>query len=169
MLANPRAVSGTVVDIRTKVLLDNVPVDPELDRGRGIPDEGNNRRCSKERPRLAQDEKSSALGRPLEREREWWSRERARQRSRKRVSRIRGAGEREQLERTRRTRSVSRPPALGTRLIATICAKRTETEALRGLSFHFHGADRRRDRTNGAGKKTLFRMINGKEKPDAGR
>ena len=173
---------GTVVAVtHDRYFLDNVARwILELDRGRGIPFEGNySSWLEQKQARLAQEEKqSSARQRTLERELEWVRMApKARQaKGRARLSAYEQLQqEAEEAERGAASawRSPSRPaPASATpssrsracaRATATGCSSRTCPSRLpRAGIVGVIGP-------NGAGKTTLFRMLTGPEQPDAGR
>ena len=169
---------GTVVAItHDRYFLDNVAKwILELDRGRGIPYEGN---CSswldQKRTRLAQEEKSvSARQRTLERELEWVRlAPRARQaKSKARIQKYEELASEKQLERIAQNEIVIPPaPRLGNDVVIANDLRKAYGDNLLfdGLSFSLpRGGIVGVIGPNGAGKTTLFRMINGTEKPDAG-
>ncbi len=169
---------GTVVAItHDRYFLDNVAKwILELDRGRGIPYEGNySSWLDQKRTRLAQEEKSvSARQRTLERELEWVRlAPRARQaKSKARIQKYEELASEKQLERIAQNEIVIPPaPRLGTDVVIANDLRKAYGDNLLfdGLSFALpRGGIVGVIGPNGAGKTTLFRMINGTEKPDAG-
>ncbi len=172
---------GTVIAItHDRYFLDNVAGwILELDRGAGIPWEGNySSWLDQKRNRLAQEEKTSAArARTLERELEWVRMSpRARQaKSKARVTAFENlVAEEEAYERQAEVLDQLRIPP-GPRLGDVVI----EAEGLvkgygdrllmEGLSFRLpRGGIVGVIGANGAGKTTLFRMIVGQETPDAG-
>ena len=169
---------GTVVAVtHDRYFLDNVAGwILELDRGAGIPWEGNySSWLEQKQARLAQEEKTaSARQRTLARELEWV---RSSPRARQAKSKARLAAYEqllaEEAERAPDSVEIFIPP--GPRLGEVV----VEAENLRkgygdrllidGLSFKLpRGGIVGVIGPNGAGKSTLFRMITGREKPDAG-
>jgi len=169
---------GTVVAVtHDRYFLDNVAGwILELDRGEGIPWQGNySSWLDQKRTRLSQEEKAaSARQRTLERELEWV---RLAPRARQAKSKARlGAYEKllaQESEKLPETVEIYIPP--GPRLGGVV----VEAERLRkgygdlllidDLSFKLPpGGIVGVIGPNGAGKTTLFRMITGQEKPDAG-
>jgi ATP-binding cassette ChvD family protein len=169
---------GTVVAVtHDRYFLDNVAGwILELDRGAGIPWEGNySSWLEQKRQRLALEEKQeTARQRTLERELEWV---RMAPRARHAKSKARLAAYEELLNKTaeRAPESVEifipPGPRLGEQVV--------EAQGLRkayGDRLLFDGLDFRLPRggivgvigANGAGKTTLFRMLAGEEQPDAG-
>ena len=169
---------GTVVAItHDRYFLDNVAKwILELDRGRGIPYEGNySSWLDQKRTRLAQEEKSvSARQRTLERELEWVRlAPRARQaKSKARIQKYEELASEKQLERIAQNEIVIPPaPRLGNDVVIANDLRKAYGDNLLfdGLSFALpRGGIVGVIGPNGAGKTTLFRMINGTEKPDAG-
>ena len=169
---------GTVVAItHDRYFLDNVAKwILELDRGRGIPYEGNySSWLDQKRTRLAQEEKSaSARQRTLERELEWVRlAPRARQaKSKARIQKYEELASEKQLERIAQNEIVIPPaPRLGNDVVIANDLRKAygDTLLFEGLSFALpRGGIVGVIGPNGAGKTTLFRMINGSEKPDAG-
>lgn len=171
---------GTVVAVtHDRYFLDNVAGwILELDRGAGIPWEGNySSWLQQKQERLTQEEKeASARQRTLERELEWIRMApRARQaKGKARVNRYEEMlAEEQAAEKREGAREISIPP--GPRLGDLV----VEARALRkgyGDNLLMDGVDFILPRggivgvigPNGAGKTTLFRMIMGQEKPDAG-
>ncbi len=169
---------GTVVAItHDRYFLDNVAKwILELDRGRGIPYEGNySSWLDQKRTRLAQEEKSvSARQRTLERELEWVRlAPRARQaKSKARIQKYEELASEKQLERIAQNEIVIPPaPRLGNDVVIANDLRKAYGDNLlfEGLSFSLpRGGIVGVIGPNGAGKTTLFRMINGTERPDAG-
>jgi energy-dependent translational throttle protein EttA len=169
---------GTVVAItHDRYFLDNVAKwILELDRGRGIPYEGNySSWLDQKRTRLAQEEKSvSARQRTLERELEWVRlAPRARQaKSKARIQKYEELASETQLERIAQNEIVIPPaPRLGNDVVIANDLRKAygDTLLFDGLSFSLpRGGIVGVIGPNGAGKTTLFRMISGTEKPDAG-
>ena len=169
---------GTVVAVtHDRYFLDNVAGwILELDRGAGIPWEGNySSWLEQKRARLAQEEKTaSARQRTLERELEW-VRSSPRARQAKSKARLEAYEKllAEEADRAPESVEIFIPP--GPRLGDVV----VEAENLRkgygdrilidSLSFKLpRGGIVGVIGPNGAGKTTLFRMIAGQEKPDAG-
>jgi ATP-binding cassette ChvD family protein len=169
---------GTVVAVtHDRYFLDNVAKwILELDRGYGIPWEGNYTSwLDQKRTRLAQEEKqASARQRTLERELEWVRMApRARQaKSKARLTKYEELASEKQEERIAQNEIVIPPaPRLGNDVvIADSLAKAYGEKVLfDSLSFSLpRGGIVGVIGPNGAGKTTLFRMIVGEEKPDAG-
>jgi ATP-binding cassette ChvD family protein len=169
---------GTVVAItHDRYFLDNVAGwILELDRGRGIPWEGNySSWLDQKQKRLEVEEKQeTARQRTLERELEWIK---ASPRARQAKSKARYTAYEELLakagERAPETAQIIIPPGprLGNLVIeATDLSKGFGDRLLfDGLSFNLPpGGIVGVIGPNGAGKTTLFRMITGQDKPDAG-
>ncbi|MEX2453378.1 MAG: energy-dependent translational throttle protein EttA [Rhodospirillaceae bacterium] len=170
--------AGTVVAVtHDRYFLDNVAGwILELDRGRGIPFEGNySGWLEQKQKRLAQEEKQEqARSRTLDREREWISAS-PRARQAKNKARITAYEQlyAEASDRSPDSAQIIIPPgprlgslvieadglqkAFGDRLLIENLNVKIPPGAIVGII----GA-------NGAGKTTLFRMITGQEKPDAG-
>jgi sulfate-transporting ATPase len=169
---------GTVVAItHDRYFLDNVAKwILELDRGRGIPYEGNySSWLEQKRTRLQQEEKSaSARQRTLERELEWVRlAPRARQaKSKARIQKYEELASERQLERIAQNEIVIPPaPRLGNDVVIANDLRKAYGDNLLfdGLSFALpRGGIVGVIGPNGAGKTTLFRMITSKETPDAG-
>jgi ATP-binding cassette ChvD family protein len=169
---------GTVVAItHDRYFLDNVAKwILELDRGRGIPYEGNySAWLDQKRTRLAQEEKSaSARQRTLERELEWVRMApRARQaKSKARIQKYEELASERQLERIAQNEIVIPPaPRLGNDVVIANDLRKAYGDNLLfdGLTFSLpRGGIVGVIGPNGAGKTTLFRMITGTEAPDAG-
>ena len=148
----------------------------ELDRGRGIPYEGNySAWLDQKRTRLAQEEKSeSARQRTLQRELEWVRMApRARQaKSKARVQKFEELAQRETAEKVMQHEIViPPPPRLGNEVVNAKDLRKAYGDKLLidGLSFSLpRGGIVGIIGPNGAGKTTLFRMIVGQEQPDAG-
>ncbi len=169
---------GTVVAItHDRYFLDNVAKwILELDRGSGIPYEGNySSWLDQKRTRLAQEEKAaSARQRTLERELEWVRMApRARQAKNKaRIQKYEEMASEQQFETIAQNEIVIPPaPRLGNDVVIADKLKKGFGDRLLfdNLSFSLpRGGIVGIIGPNGAGKTTLFRMINGTEKPDAG-
>ncbi len=169
---------GTVVAVtHDRYFLDNVARwILELDRGRGIPWEGNYTGwLDQKRTRLAQEEKTqSARQRTLERELEWVRMSpRARQsKSKARIQKYEELASEKQFERVAQNEIViPPPPRLGNEVVVADKLRKAYGDNLlfEGLSFSLpRGGIVGVIGPNGAGKTTLFRMIVGKETPDDG-
>jgi sulfate-transporting ATPase len=169
---------GTVVAVtHDRYFLDNVAKwILELDRGRGIPWEGNySSWLDQKRTRLAQEEKqASARQRTLEHELEWVRMApRARQaKSKARITRFEELASGDVGARVLQSEIVIPPPArLGNDVVIAKDLRKGfgETLLFDGLSFSLpRGGIVGVIGPNGAGKTTLFRMIVGHEQPDAG-
>src|SRR6476620_9430350 len=170
--------AGTVVAVtHDRYFLDNVAKwILELDRGYGIPWEGNySSWLDQKKTRLATEEKqASARQRTLERELEWVRMSpRARQsKSKARLQHYEELASEKQEERIAQNEIVIPPaPRLGNDVvIADGIAKAYGDKVLfDSLSFSLpRGGIVGVIGPNGAGKTTLFRMIVGSEKPDSG-
>jgi ATP-binding cassette ChvD family protein len=170
---------GTVVAItHDRYFLDNVARwILELDRGRGIPWEGNYTGwLDQKRTRLAQEEKTqSARQRTLERELEWVRMSpRARQtKSRARIQAYEQLASEAQFERVAQNEIViPPPPRLGNDVVIAEKLRKAYGDKLlfENLTFSLpRGGIVGVIGPNGAGKTTLFRMIVGKETPDHGK
>jgi ATP-binding cassette ChvD family protein len=169
---------GTVLIVtHDRYFLDNVTGwILELDRGRGIPYEGNySTYLEQKRKRLAQEEREeSARQRQLAEEREWIARSPA---ARQAKSKARIAAYEELLRRSQEkapdpTEIVIPPaPRLGSTVIVAenLCKGYGDRLLIENLSFKLPpGGIVGVIGPNGAGKTTLFRMIIGQEKPDSG-
>jgi ATP-binding cassette ChvD family protein len=169
---------GTVVAVtHDRYFLDNVAGwILELDRGHGIPYEGNYTAwLEQKRSRLAQEEKqASARQRTLERELEWVRMApRARQaKSKARVQRFEELATADTAERVMQNEIViPPPPRLGNDVVIAKDLKKGfgDTLLFDGLSFSLpRGGIVGVIGPNGAGKTTLFRMIVGAETADGG-
>ena len=169
---------GTVVAVtHDRYFLDNAAEwILELDRGRGIPWRGNySSWLDQKQERLAQEEATeSARQKALKRELEW-SRQGAKGRQSKSKSRLLRFEEMSSYEYQKRneTQEIFIPVAdrLGDKVIAFDGVRKAYGERLLMADVSFTippGAIVGIIGPNGAGKTTLFRMIAGKEKPDAG-
>jgi energy-dependent translational throttle protein EttA len=169
---------GTIVAItHDRYFLDNVAGwILELDRGEGIPWQGNySSWLDQKRKRLAGEEKAeSARQRTLARELEWV---RASPRARQAKSKARLAAYEEMLaeesQKREDTVEISIPPGprLGDLVVKAekLCKGYGDRELIENLSFNLpRGGIVGIIGANGAGKTTLFRMIVGQEKPDSG-
>jgi energy-dependent translational throttle protein EttA len=169
---------GTVVAVtHDRYFLDNVAKwILELDRGRGIPWEGNySSWLDQKRTRLAQEEKqASARQRTLEHELEWVRMApRARQaKSKARITRFEELASGDVGARVLQSEIViPPPPRLGNDVVIAKDLRKGfgDTLLFDGLSFSLpRGGIVGVIGPNGAGKTTLFRMIVGHEQPDAG-
>ncbi len=169
---------GTVVAItHDRYFLDNVAKwILELDRGRGVPYEGNySSWLEQKKTRLAQEEKvASARQRSLERELEWVRMApRARQaKSKARLQKYEELASEAQSERIANNEIVIPPaPRLGNDVVIAKKLKKGYGDKLLIESLDFslpRGGIVGVIGPNGAGKTTLFRMITGHEQPDAG-
>jgi ATP-binding cassette ChvD family protein len=170
--------AGTVIAVtHDRYFLDNVAGwILELDRGHGIPYEGNYTSwLEQKRTRLAVEEKTeSARQRTLQRELEWVRlAPRARQAKNKaRVQKYEEMVEQETAEKIMQHEIViPPPPRLGNEVVTARDVKKAfgEKVLLDGVSFDLpRGGIVGIIGPNGAGKTTLFRMIVGSETPDAG-
>ncbi|MFL5480248.1 MAG: energy-dependent translational throttle protein EttA, partial [Gemmatimonadaceae bacterium] len=169
---------GTVVAVtHDRYFLDNVAGwILELDRGAGIPYEGNYTSwLEQKRTRLAQEEKqASARQRTLERELEWVRMSpRARQtKSKARIQKYEELATAAEGEKVMQNEIVIPPPArLGNDVVIAKGLKKAYGDKVLfdDLSFSLpRGGIVGIIGPNGAGKTTLFRMIVGKEKADGG-
>src|SRR5512136_567604 len=169
---------GTIVAItHDRYFLDNVAGwILELDRGEGIPWQGNySSWLEQKRKRLAAEEKAeSARQRTLARELEWV---RASPRARQAKSKARLAAYEqllaEEQQQREETVEISIPPGprLGEVVVKAdkLCKGYGDRMLIENLSFNLpRGGIVGVIGANGAGKTTLFRMIMGEEKPDRG-
>jgi ATP-binding cassette ChvD family protein len=169
---------GTIVAVtHDRYFLDNVAGwILELDRGEGIPWEGNySSWLDQKRKRLAGEEKAeSARQRTLARELEWV---RASPRARQAKSKARLAAYEEMLaeesQKREDTIEITIPPGprLGDLVVKSekLCKGYGDRELIENLDFNLpRGGIVGIVGANGAGKTTLFRMILGQEKPDSG-
>jgi energy-dependent translational throttle protein EttA len=169
---------GTVVAItHDRYFLDNVAGwILELDRGHGIPWEGNySSWLAQKQQRLAQEEKADvARQRTLEHELEW-VRMAPRARQAKSKARLQAyeamlnAGTTERVEKLEI--AIPNGPRLGDLVVEAdrVVKGYGDRVLIDGLSFKLpRGGIVGVIGPNGAGKTTLFRMISGQEKPDAG-
>ena len=169
---------GTIVAItHDRYFLDNVAGwILELDRGEGIPWEGNySSWLDQKRKRLAGEEKAeSARQRTLARELEWV---RASPRARQAKSKARLAAYEQLLADESQKRednieiSIPPGPRLGDVVVKAdkVCKGYGDRMLFDNLSFNLpRGGIVGVIGANGAGKTTLFRMITGEEKPDGG-
>jgi energy-dependent translational throttle protein EttA len=169
---------GTVVAVtHDRYFLDNVAGwILELDRGHGIPYEGNYTAwLDQKRTRLAQEEKhASARQRTLQQELEWVRMApKARQaKSKARVQRYEELAEADKADRVMQNEIViPPPPRLGNDVVTATDLKKSfgDTLLFDGLSFALpRGGIVGVIGPNGAGKTTLFRMISGQETADSG-
>jgi ATP-binding cassette ChvD family protein len=170
---------GTVVAVtHDRYFLDNVAGwILELDRGAGIPYEGNySSWLDQKRTRLATEEKqASARQRSLERELEWVRMSpRARQsKSKARIQKYEEMATAAADEKVMQNEIIiPPPPRLGNDVVIAKDLKKAYGDKILidGLSFSLpRGGIVGVIGPNGAGKTTLFRMIVGEEKPDDGK
>jgi sulfate-transporting ATPase len=169
---------GTVVAItHDRYFLDNVAKwILELDRGRGVPYEGNySGWLEQKQTRMAQEEKvASARQRSLQRELEWVRMApRARQaKSKARLQKYEELASEAQAEKITNNEIVIPPaPRLGNDVVIAKKLRKGYGDKLLidGLDFSLpRGGIVGVIGPNGAGKTTLFRMITGHEQPDGG-
>jgi ATP-binding cassette ChvD family protein len=169
---------GTVVAItHDRYFLDNVAKwILELDRGKGIPWEGNySSWLDQKRNRLAQEEKQeSARQRALQRELEWVRMApRARQaKSKSRIQRYEELAAQDTGEKVLQQEiTIPPPPRLGNDVVIAKNLKKAfgDRVLFDDLTFSLpRGGIVGVIGPNGAGKTTLFRMIVGEEQPDGG-
>jgi ATP-binding cassette ChvD family protein len=172
------AFPGTVVAItHDRYFLDNVAKwILELDRGAGIPYEGNySAWLDQKRTRLAQEEKiASARQKTLHRELEWVRMAaRARQsKSKARIQKYEELASEAHLENVMQNEIVIPPaPRLGNDVVIAQSLRKGYGDKLLfdNMSFSLpRGGIVGIIGPNGAGKTTLFRMITGSEQPDGG-
>ncbi|MBA3580368.1 MAG: energy-dependent translational throttle protein EttA [Gemmatimonadaceae bacterium] len=169
---------GTIVAVtHDRYFLDNVAKwILELDRGAGIPYEGNYTSwLDQKRTRLATEEKqASARQRTLERELEW-VRMAPRARQAKNKARVQKYEELEKESQGEKLYQheivIPPPPRLGNDVVIADNVKKAYGDKLLfdGLTFSLpRGGIVGVIGANGAGKTTLFRIIVGEEKPDGG-
>ena len=169
---------GTVVAItHDRYFLDNVAKwILELDRGAGIPYEGNySAWLEQKRVRLQQEEKSeSARQRSLQRELEWVRlAPRARQaKSKARIQKYEDLVASDTFEKVSQNEIIiPPPPRLGNDVVIAKDVRKSFGDKLlfENLTFALpRGGIVGVIGPNGAGKTTMFRMITGEEKPDSG-
>jgi sulfate-transporting ATPase len=172
------AFPGTVVAVtHDRYFLDNVAGwILELDRGEGIPFEGNYSRWLENKEKRLEHEKraESSRQKAIQQELEWVrSNPRARQsKSKARLARFEEMTSQE-FQKRNETNEIYIPPGprLGEKVIEFngVSKRFGDKTLMENLSFHIpRGAVIGIIGGNGAGKTTLFRMITGREKPDAG-
>ncbi len=169
---------GTVVAItHDRYFLDNVAQwILELDRGTGIPYEGNySAWLDQKRTRLAQEEKTeSARQRSLQRELDWVRlAPRARQaKSKARIQKYEDLVASDTFEKVSQNEIIiPPPPRLGNDVVIAKDVRKSFGDKLlfENLTFALpRGGIVGVIGPNGAGKTTMFRMITGEEKPDSG-
>ena len=148
----------------------------ELDRGRGVPYEGNYSSWLEQKAKRMEQEarEDKARTRTLERELEWM-RQSPRARQAKQKARINsynelaGQSEREKLSRAQII--IPNGPRLGSMVIkvGNLTKHLGEMQLIENLTFSLPpGGIVGVIGPNGAGKTTLFRMLTGQEKPDSG-
>jgi len=173
-----REFTGTVVMItHDRYFLDNVTGwILELDRGRGIPYEGNYSTYLDAKVKRAAQEARDEEGRAktLSREKEWMGQSAKGQRVKnaariKQYEELMSASENQQLGSAQII--IPTPPRLGENVIDGINIHKSfgDKMLIEGLNFKLpRGGIVGVIGPNGAGKTTLFRMITGAEKPDSG-
>jgi len=148
----------------------------ELDRGRGIPYEGNYSDWLEQKAKRLEQEarEDKSKQKTLERELEWM-RQGAKARQAKSKARINAYNElAEQSEREKLARAqivIPNGPRLGNKVIEVSGLKKHmgDKQLIDGLDFSLPpGGIVGVIGPNGAGKSTLFKMLTGQEKPDAG-
>ncbi|MGK0674677.1 MAG: energy-dependent translational throttle protein EttA [Halothiobacillaceae bacterium] len=170
---------GTVVAVtHDRYFLDNVAGwILELDRGQGIPFEGNySQWLEAKEKRLAQEEKAeSARRKAIEQELEW-VRQGAKGRQAKSKARLARFEEMQSVEYQKRSETnelyIPPGPRLGDKVIEVENLSKSFGDRVlyQGLSFSVpKGAVVGIIGPNGVGKSTLFKMLTGQEKPDSGR
>lgn len=170
--------SGTVVAItHDRYFLDNAAGwILELDRGQGIPYEGNYSTWLENKEiRLAQESKGEVSRQKAIRAELEWVRQNPKGRQAKNKARLQRFDEMQSQEFQARneTNEIYIPPGerLGDKVIEfhNVCKSYNDRLLLDNLTFNVpKGAIVGIVGGNGAGKSTLFRMINGEEKPDSG-
>jgi ATP-binding cassette ChvD family protein len=173
-----REFPGTVVAItHDRYFLDNVAGwILELDRGKGIPWEGNYSSWLEQKERLlaTEEKQESARRRALQREMEWMrmTPKARHQRSKARVRQFEELlGEKARERRDALEIVIPTGPRLGDVVVEAkgLCKGFGDDLLIDGLDFSLpRGGIVGVIGPNGAGKTTLFRMITGEEKPDAG-
>ncbi|MDM7322388.1 MAG: energy-dependent translational throttle protein EttA [Gammaproteobacteria bacterium] len=169
---------GTVVAVtHDRYFLDNVAGwILELDRGQGIPFEGNySQWLEAKEKRLALEEKAeSARRKAIEQELEW-VRQSAKGRQAKSKARLARFEEMQSVEYQKRSETnelyIPPGPRLGDKVIEVENLSKSFGDRVlyQGLSFSVpKGAVVGIIGPNGAGKSTLFKMLTGQEKPDSG-
>ena len=169
---------GTVVAVtHDRYFLDNVAGwILELDRGQGIPFEGNySQWLEAKEKRLAQEEKTeSARRKAMEQELEW-VRQGAKGRQAKSKARLARFEEMQSVEFQKRSETnelyIPPGPRLGDKVIEVENLSKSFGDRVlyQGMSFSVpKGAVVGIIGPNGVGKSTLFKMLNGQEKPDSG-
>ncbi|SDC47542.1 energy-dependent translational throttle protein EttA [Ruegeria marina] len=148
----------------------------ELDRGRGIPYEGNYSSWLEQKAKRLEQEarEDKAKQKTLERELEWMRQgQKARQaKSKARIQayiEMAGQSEREKVGRAQIV--IPNGPRLGSKVIEVngLSKHMGDKQLIEGLDFSLPpGGIVGVIGPNGAGKSTLFKMITGQEKPDAG-
>ncbi|MEP3330760.1 energy-dependent translational throttle protein EttA [Sedimentitalea sp.] len=148
----------------------------ELDRGRGIPYEGNYSAWLEQKAKRLEQEarEDKSKQKTLERELEWM-RQGAKARQAKSKARINAYNDlAEQSEREKLARAqivIPNGPRLGSKVIevAGLAKHMGDKQLIEGLDFSLPpGGIVGVIGPNGAGKSTLFKMLTGQEKPDAG-
>jgi len=169
---------GTVVAVtHDRYFLDNVAGwILELDRGRGIPFEGNySAWLEQKEKRLSQEEKVESSRQKAIRHELEWVRAGVKGRHAKSKARLKAFDELNSIEVQKRnaTKQIFIPASqrLGDTVIRAegVCKGYGERELIENLDFNLPpGGIVGIIGANGAGKTTLFRMITGQEKPDSG-
>jgi ATP-binding cassette ChvD family protein len=148
----------------------------ELDRGRGIPYEGNYSAWLEQKAKRLEQEarEDKSKQKTLERELEWM-RQGAKARQAKSKARINAYNDlAEQSEREKLSRAqivIPNGPRLGSKVIEVngLSKHMGDKQLIEGLDFSLPpGGIVGVIGPNGAGKSTLFKMLTGQEKPDAG-